>query len=369
MSQLILPSSISDAQHGHGYYASGGGGGDDPNQWNNRPGGHGGDDLYQPPIDDEGESDGSSDKEDPERSPKTPENSGKKPGKTPYNSERRTAHYKEHNIKAQRDLKLVMIDSLNRTFPRPDGSPYTESDADRTRFFNALPPSEDNPNEYEHYWRLNPYAEFNTADRVAWDKTFNKGNTASRWGYQNMNHLIGMVETNKIIPARANRPTQPPRPQQPQPDNYYPPSNTMGVPSMGIRSQRQTFPTDQAVGGNSGPVLGTFYPPRHQNPPQTPVNRNNSPQFISPYFHPSQLQQLQQAQGQYYGQTPLEQEDDPTYFMGQQQYGLQPPPGQGHYGGQQSPQGQFPPGQYPPGRLPPGQRPPGPNQPHKPPKK
>ncbi|KAF3201883.1 hypothetical protein TWF679_011170 [Orbilia oligospora] len=279
MSALLFPSSVGP---GGGY----GGGGDDPDRRGGHGrGGHDTDDNYEP-RGAEGESDGSSHEGEEEESReelKTPKGSGKKKEKkkAEYNSAKRKKHYRDNNVTAQRATKVAMIDSLNR-FGIPNrmgGAPgsYVLADAERSHFCQSTRPEPEQVNDFEYYWKQNPSTNFDAKDRNAWDHTFGRSSTASRWGAQNLNHLVSMLESNKIVPSRSfkrdNRSAQPPQ-NQPQP------SASLPVPGMNPNQFQQfqiTMPTTQAqeapaqlartnipnLQQNTDPTFGEFIPFDH----------------------------------------------------------------------------------------------------------
>ncbi|KAF3090266.1 hypothetical protein TWF103_011985 [Orbilia oligospora] len=380
MSALLLPSSVGPGGgYGGGY---GGGGGDDPDRRGGHGrGGHGADDNYEP-IDAEGESDGSShegEEEESREEPKTPKGTGKKKEKKKpeYNSAKRKKHYRDNNVTAAKAAKTAMIDSLNK-FGIPNrmgGAPgsYVLADAERSHFCQSTRPKPEQVNDFEYYWRQNPSTNFDAKDQNVWDHTFGKSSTASRWGAQNLNHLVSMFESNKIVPSRSfkrdNRPAQ--APAQP-PQNQPQPSASVPVPGMNPNQFQQfqiAMPTTQAQEAPA-PLARTNYPNLQQNTGST------FGEFV-PYDHPSRQQGHAPAQGHI---TPMAQSQVPNLALrpppqytqqaqGQQAY----QPGghqyyQGQHGGAPSPQGQGQNqqgqgrGQNPHGQNPHGQQPPGQNR-------
>ncbi|EGX44270.1 hypothetical protein AOL_s00193g182 [Orbilia oligospora ATCC 24927] len=386
MSALLFPSSVGPGGgYGGGY---GSGGGDDPDRRGGHGhGGHGADDNYEP-IDAEGESDGSSHRGEEEESreeQKTPKGAGKKKEKKKpdYNSAKRRKHYKDNNVTAANAAKTAMVDSLNRfRIPnRMGGAPgsYVLADAERSHFCQSKRPEPERVNDFEFYWRQNPSTNFDAKDQNVWDHTFGKSGTASRWGAQNLNHLVSMLESNKIVPSRSfkrnNRPAQ--APAQP-PQNRSQPSASVPVPGMNPNQFQQSqvaMPTTQAqeapaqlartnnpnLQQNTDSPFGEFVPFDHPSRQQghaaaaqghiPPMAQSHVPNLA----HRPPPQYTQQAQGQQYYQPGGHQ-----YYQ-EQHGGVPNPQGQNQQG---QGRGQNPHGQNPHGQNPHGQNPHGQNQHH-----
>ncbi|RVD86889.1 uncharacterized protein DFL_005142 [Arthrobotrys flagrans] len=347
MSTLYLPERSAGA--GLGGATGGEDDGEDPNRRGGYDGGgHGGDDAYLPPIDGEGESGGSSGyEEDLEQNPKKLQvvDQKKKP-KVPYDSERRRSHYETHNVVAQKNLKAAMVNSLNRFLPKGGNKQYELQDAEKTRFFTADRPPLDRCGDHDHYWKRNPGTQFDQVEQSAWERTFHKGNTASRWGSQNMKRLTDMVDQNKIIPSRSFKDKEgqymPPCQPQPRPQPLLDPQQQQelneyqmyadGCPIM--EDQRQQWANNsEAMFFGNGPVEG-FFPPRQR--PQGQQHHLQHPQGQQRHAqqHHAQVSQGQHHQGQQqqYGQQPQRQQGQ----QGQHQYPRQQPQGQHRSGSNQS---------------------------------
>ncbi|KAK6496729.1 hypothetical protein TWF481_001717 [Arthrobotrys musiformis] len=221
---LLVPQSDVPGWHG----GMGGGGGNDPNDPNNpywqQGGGHYNENVDIP----EEENPEEYDDGDPnqEGAPVTPQCTGKV--KRPYDSEKRKKHYASKNVKAQAELKQVMVDSLNRHQPRENNQQWG---SDRSPHFFKSDRPEQGDTAYQYYWRPGPEP-FSPGEQKTWNQTFEKRNTASRWGSTNMLALREMVRNDRIVPSRSFRDQT--SPAVPSPQTQPPPPDPLGQPQVQI---------------------------------------------------------------------------------------------------------------------------------------
>ncbi|KAK6340296.1 hypothetical protein TWF730_002059 [Orbilia blumenaviensis] len=126
--------------------------------------------------------------------------------KKPYDSVQRKTHYADHNKVAQDGLKDAMVASLNRHLgPKKNGTQWTSADTRRSHFFRSERPP-DGHLEADFYWRpTRDFAESEKDARNAWNTTFARNSTASRWGSQSLNAVAELIRSDRVIPSNSFR--------------------------------------------------------------------------------------------------------------------------------------------------------------------